>query len=76
MIEIMISIAALLGGSAIGWFVTHTATKGKVRGTLKKAEEDAENLKRNKLLEAKVLTLGPELEAHVRATYGLPAKEN
>ncbi len=53
MIEIMISIAALLGGSAIGWFVTHTATKGKVRGTLKKAEEDAENLKRNKLLEAK-----------------------
>ena len=53
MIEIMISIAALLGGSAIGWFVTHTATKGKVRSTLKKAEEDAENLKRNKLLEAK-----------------------
>ncbi len=53
MIEIMISIAALLGGGAIGWFVTHTATKGKVRGTLKKAEEDAENLKRNKLLEAK-----------------------
>ncbi|HRS67123.1 MAG TPA: ribonuclease Y [Paludibacteraceae bacterium] len=53
MIEIMISIAALLGGGAIGWFVTHTATKGKVRSTLKKAEEDAENLKRNKLLEAK-----------------------
>ncbi|MCB9071516.1 MAG: ribonuclease Y [Prevotellaceae bacterium] len=53
MIEIMISIAALLGGGAIGWFVTHTATKGKVRNTLKKAEEDAENLKRNKLLEAK-----------------------
>ena len=41
MIEIMISIAALLGGGAIGWFVTHTATKGKVRSTLKKAEEDA-----------------------------------
>ena len=30
----------------------------------------------HKLLDAKVLTLGPELEAHVRATYGLPAKEN
>ncbi|HKL95939.1 MAG TPA: Rnase Y domain-containing protein, partial [Paludibacteraceae bacterium] len=67
MIEIMISIAALLGGSAIGWFVTHTATKGKVRGTLKKAEEDAENLKRNKLLEAKekFLNLKADFEKEV-----------
>lgn len=53
MTAIIISIAALLGGGAIGWFATHTATKGRVRNTLKKAEEDAENLKRNKLLEAK-----------------------
>ena len=83
MIEIMISIAALLGGGAIGWFVTHTATKGKVRSTLKKAEEDAENLKRNKLLEAKekfinmkaefekeVVTLNEVLECfHVSGDY-------
>ena len=67
MIEIMISIAVLLGGGAIGWFVTQAATKGRVRHTLKKAEEDAENLKRNKLLEAKekFLNLKADFEKEV-----------
>lgn len=66
-IIIAISVAALLGGGAIGWFVTHTATKGKVRRTLKKAEEDAENLKRNKLLEAreKFINMKAEFEKEV-----------
>jgi len=67
MTAIIISIAALLGGGAIGWFATHTATKGRVRNTLKKAEEDAENLKRNKLLEAKekFINLKAEFEKEV-----------
>ncbi|MBP7965367.1 MAG: ribonuclease Y [Paludibacteraceae bacterium] len=67
MTELIISIAALLGGGAIGWFVTQAATKGRVRHTLKKAEEDAENLKRNKLLEAKekFLNLKADFEKEV-----------
>ena len=53
MTVILISVAALLGGGALGWFVTNLAMKNKVALTLKRAEEKGEALKRNKLLEAK-----------------------
>ena len=53
MVAILISVGALIGGGALGWFITNTATKNKVAQTLKRAEEKGEAIKRNKLLEAK-----------------------
>ncbi len=52
-IAIIISIAAAAVSGTLGWFITRTALRGRVANTLKQAEEDAENLKRNKMLEAK-----------------------
>ncbi|MFY9161796.1 MAG: Rnase Y domain-containing protein, partial [Paludibacteraceae bacterium] len=51
--EPLIFAAALLGGGGIGWLITHMAMKGRVKNTLKKAEAEAETLKKNKLLEVK-----------------------
>ena len=64
---IIISVTALAGGGALGWFITHMAIKGRVANTLKKAEEDAETLKRNKMLEAKekFLNLKADFEKEV-----------
>ncbi|MGM9746747.1 MAG: ribonuclease Y [Paludibacteraceae bacterium] len=64
---IIISVTALAGGGALGWFITHMAVKGRVANTLKKAEEDAETLKRNKMLEAKekFLNLKADFEKEV-----------
>ena len=64
---IIISVTALAGGGALGWFITHMAIKGRVANTLKKAEEDAETLKRNKMLEAKekFLNLKDDFEKEV-----------
>ena len=47
--EILIGVAALIGGGLAGYLITRTATKN----TLKQAEEKGEAIKRNKLLEAK-----------------------
>ena len=64
---IIISVTELAGGGALGWFITHMAIKGRVANTLKKAEEDAETLKRNKMLEAKekFLNLKADFEKEV-----------
>ncbi|MGN0186676.1 MAG: ribonuclease Y [Paludibacteraceae bacterium] len=64
---VIISVTALAGGGALGWFITHMAVKGRVANTLKKAEEDAETLKRNKMLEAKekFLNLKADFEKEV-----------
>ncbi|MDD6642183.1 MAG: ribonuclease Y [Bacteroidales bacterium] len=64
---IIISVTALAGGGALGWFITHMSIKGRVANTLKKAEEDAETLKRNKMLEAKekFLNLKADFEKEV-----------
>ena len=64
---IIISVTALAGGGALGWFITHMAIKGRVANTLKKAAEDAETLKRNKMLEAKekFLNLKADFEKEV-----------
>ncbi len=64
---IIISVTALAGDGALGWFITHMAIKGRVANTLKKAEEDAETLKRNKMLEAKekFLNLKADFEKEV-----------
>ena len=64
---IIISVTALAGGGALGWFIAHMAIKGRVANTLKKAEEDAETLKRNKMLEAKekFLNLKADFEKEV-----------
>ena len=53
MVEILISVGALIGGSALEWFITSAATKSKVTPTLKRAEEQGEAIKRDKLLDAK-----------------------
>lgn len=50
---IIIAIAALAGGGALGWLITRMSVKSRVSKTLKQAEEEAETLKRNKMLEAK-----------------------
>ena len=64
---IIISVTALAGGGALGWFITHMAIKGRVANTLKKAEEDAETQKRNKMREAKekFLNLKADFEKEV-----------
>ncbi len=61
--EILIGVAALIGGGLAGYFVTRTATKN----TLKQAEEKGEAIKRNKLLEAKekFLNMKAEFEKEV-----------
>ncbi len=50
---IIAAVVALAGGGALGWFITNLSVKNRVQKTLKDAEKDAEELKRNKLLEAK-----------------------
>ncbi len=64
---IIIAAAALAGGGALGWFITHISVKSRVQRTLKQAEKDAEELKRNKLLEAKekFLNLKSDFEKEV-----------
>lgn len=64
---IIIAVAALAGGGALGWLITHLSMKGRVSKTLKQAEEDAETMKRNKLLEAKekFLNLKSDFEKEV-----------
>lgn len=61
--EILIGVAALIGGGLAGYLITRTATKN----TLKQAEEKGEAIKRNKLLEAKekFLNMKAEFEKEV-----------
>ena len=64
----IIAIVCAAGvGILIGYFLNKTALKKKCEGILKKAEEDAEVIKRNKLLEVKekFLNKKSELEKEV-----------
>ncbi|MDR2359257.1 MAG: ribonuclease Y [Prevotellaceae bacterium] len=50
---ILISVAAIIGGMALSFFIVHTLTRKKHRRIIKEAEVEAENLKKEKNLHAK-----------------------
>ena len=51
--ELLIGIAAIIGGTAIGWFANFMVTKSKGDKIIVRAKEEAETLKKSKLLEVK-----------------------
>ena len=51
--EIIIGIAGLAGGFGAAFFVLKNATKGKVNEIIKEANKEANQIRKNKLLEAK-----------------------
>lgn len=66
-IEILIGIAALAIGSGAGWIINQQIFKAKSARLYKKAEDDAEALKKSKLLEVKekFINLKAEYEKEV-----------
>ena len=52
-ISIILAVAGLVIGGGLGYVAVNTAMKAKVARKLKEAEDQGENMKRNKLLEAK-----------------------
>jgi len=66
-VTIIAIVCAAVGGFIIGKLIDNTALKKKREGILKKAEEDAEVIKKNKLLEVKekFLNKKSELEKEV-----------
>ena len=66
-ISIILAVAGLVVGGAAGYFGVNASMKGKVARKLKEAEDQGENMKRNKLLEAKekFLNMKAEFEKEV-----------
>ena len=64
---IIIAVVSLVVGGAAGYFGVNASMKGKVARKLKEAEDQGENMKRNKLLEAKekFLNMKAEFEKEV-----------
>ena len=65
--SIILAAVGLLAGGALGYFGVNAAMKAKVARKLKEAEDQGENIKRNKLLEAKekFLNMKAEFEKEV-----------
>ena len=65
--SIILAVAGLFVGGAVGYFGVNVAMKGKVARKLKDAEDQGETIKRNKLLEAKekFLNMKAEFEKEV-----------
>jgi ribonuclease Y len=66
-LSIILAVAGLVVGGAAGYFGVNASMKGKVARKLKEAEDQGENMKRNKLLEAKekFLNMKAEFEKEV-----------
>ncbi len=66
-ISIILAVAGLVIGGVLGYVAVNTAMKAKVARKLKEAEDQGENMKRNKLLEAKekFLNMKAEFEKEV-----------
>ena len=66
-ISIILAVAGLVIGGGLGYVAVNTAMKAKVARKLKEAEDQGENMKRNKLLEAKekFLNMKAEFEKEV-----------
>ena len=67
MTSVILAVVALCVGGAVGYFGVNASMKGKVARKLKEAEDQGENMKRNKLLEAKekFLNMKAEFEKEV-----------
>ncbi len=66
-LSIILAVAGLVVGGAAGYFGVNASMKAKVARKLKEAEDQGENMKRNKLLEAKekFLNMKAEFEKEV-----------
>ena len=66
---IILAVVGLLLGCGIGYFITTFVLKSRVAEKIKEAEEQGENLKKSKLLEAKekFLNMKAEFEKEVQA---------
>lgn len=66
-LSIILAVAGLVVGGVAGYFGVNASMKGKVARKLKEAEDQGENMKRNKLLEAKekFLNMKAEFEKEV-----------
>ena len=66
-LSIILAVAGLVVGGAAGYFGVNASMKAKVTRKLKEAEDQGENMKRNKLLEAKekFLNMKAEFEKEV-----------
>ena len=67
MTSVILAVVALCVGGAVGYFGVNASMKAKVARKLKEAEDQGENMKRNKLLEAKekFLNMKAEFEKEV-----------
>ncbi len=67
LIPILISIAGIVGGGALGYVIANAATRKKAEHLIKRAEEKGESIKRDKMLEAKekFINLKAEFEKDV-----------
>lgn len=68
LVIVILAVVGLLLGCGIGYFITIFVLKGRVAEKIKEAEEQGENLKKSKLLEAKekFLNMKSEFEKEVQ----------